>query len=780
VRPQETTAAVACPSFVPSIRLFTEHVLVRRTDSLAAAYDEIEVPVIELAFDYDGTLLRASDERRQFFIASQASLATVERDAAGEARARRLLESFGALELACLDEYAAPPDSEADYLVQIDGNVHAWCSFTAYALPQLRGLGWRVDMEPDYPFQVIAGDLPWYSHIHAEAASDWFGLELGVEIDGRRVNLLPALLDLLDESHGASSLHALRRLPARFRAVRVDDHRYLTLPPERLTALLEVLIELYRGERTAAGTLRFPGIQAASVTRLEAALSRQASLRLGGSSHARDRGKALAAASLAPSARPATGIAATLRPYQEEGVAWIERLRALGAGGVLADDMGLGKTLQTITHLLAEKEAGRMNGPSLVVMPTSLVGNWERELARFAPSLRVAALHGPKRRALFGSAFAKDVVLTTYPLLLRDLETYKAQGFYYLVLDEAQVVKNRRSLVHRAIGSLSARHRLCLTGTPLENNVGELWSIFEIAMPGLLGDADRFHARFQKAAEQGCEADQVRALRGLVAPFILRRMKEQVARDLPPKTELVRPAVLVGEQRELYESIRIAAHAEVRKAIQKLGLSRSTIPILDALMKLRQVCCDPRLLTVPAAAKVRTSAKYDLFFELLTKQLDQGRRILVFSQFTGMLALLSQGLHERQIKHTVLTGSTLHRQKPIDEFSQGKADVFLISLKAGGTGLNLTSADTVIHYDPWWNPAAQAQATDRAYRIGQTRPVFVYSLIVAGSVEERMLGLQQRKRNLAEAILGPDREGQGGLSEMEVDGLFAPLVGGRS
>jgi len=361
---------------------------------------------------------------------------------------------------------------------------------------------------------------------------------------------------------------------------------------------------------------------------------------------------------------------------------------------------------------------------------------------------------------------------------LRDRAVYEDRRFYYLVLDEAQVIKNRRSHIHRAIASLTSEHRLCLTGTPVENNLDELWSIFQCAMPGLLGDAERFHAQTEKATEEGTEADRCRAVRGLVAPFILRRVKEQVARDLPPKTELVRPVELVGEQRDLYESIRMAAHSQVRRAIQKLGLSRSTIPILDALMKLRQVCCDPRLLSVPAAAKVRTSAKYQLFFELLEKQLAEGRRVLVFSQFTQMLALLAHGLAEREIRHVALTGSTTHRQKPIDEFSQGKTDVFLISLKAGGTGLNLTRADTVIHYDPWWNPAAQAQATDRAYRIGQTRPVFVYNLIVAGSVEEKMLALQLRKKNLADAIIGPEREGPSRLSEGDLDGLFAPLLGG--
>jgi superfamily II DNA or RNA helicase len=774
--PSPVTGAV-----VPIVRLTTERLLVPSSDTLSSAYEEVDAAVIELSFDYGGTRIQAADERRQFFVADGGSLLTVPRDPREEDRVRRVLESFGAVEIACLQGYAAPPDSKADYLVQLDGNVHGWCSFTAHAVPELRALGFRVEIDGDYPYQLLEGEAAWYSHVHTEERPDWFGLELGVEIEGRRVNLLPALLDLLDDSEGAASLNALRRLPARYRAVRVDEHRYLTLAPEWLMKLLEVLIELYQGERTASGRINFQALQAASLTKLETTVSSGKGLRQTGALGIRDRGRALAAISLELPDAQVGCVGATLRPYQQEGLAWLQRLRVLGAGGILADDMGLGKTLQTIALLAGEKQAGRLTKPTLLLMPTSLVGNWQRELAKFAPSLEVTALHGPKRRSLFSRAFASDIVLTTYPLLLRDLASYQKEQFYYLVLDEAQVIKNRQSLVTRAVSSLAADHRLCLSGTPIENSLEELWSMFEFLMPGFLGKVDDFRARFRQAIESEGGADELRALRGRVAPFVLRRMKEEVARDLPPKTELIRPVELMGDQRELYESIRIAAHAQVRRAIQKLGLSRSTIPILDALMKLRQVCCDPRLVAVDAARKVRTSAKYDLFFELLVDQLGRGRKVLVFSQFTAMLALLAEGMRERGVRFVALTGSTTHRQKPIDEFSEGRADVFLISLKAGGTGLNLTSADTVIHYDPWWNPAAQAQATDRAYRIGQTRPVFVHSLIVAGSVEERMLTLQQRKRNLAEAIIGPHRE-SAPLSTDDIDRLFLPLgttVGGQ-
>jgi SNF2 family DNA or RNA helicase len=403
-----------------------------------------------------------------------------------------------------------------------------------------------------------------------------------------------------------------------------------------------------------------------------------------------------------------------------------------------------------------------------------VISNWEREIGRFAPSLRVLCLHGSKREGRRREIHAADVVLTTYPILVRDLPSFEGLSFHHLVLDEAQAIKNPRSLASRAAREISARHRLCLSGTPIENNLEELWSLFDFLMPGFLGDAERFRSYFRYPIERAGNVARLEALRSAVTPFILRRMKETVARELPPKTEIVRPVELDDDQRELYECIRVAAHGDVRRAIRKKGVTGSTIAILDALMKLRQVCCDPRLVNVPSARKVKGSAKLELFFELLTTELAEGRRLLVFSQFTRMLSLIALGLDERRLPFVELTGSTVDRTRVVDRFDRREVDVFLISLKAGGTGLNLTSAETVIHYDPWWNGASQAQATDRAHRIGQTRPVFVHNLIVAGSVEERMLRLQQKKAELARALLGLSGA-PSALSERDLDDLFAPL-----
>ncbi len=760
------------PRFTPQLRLYVERMLVE-TDEGAR---ELDVPVLRLWFDYGEVGFRASERRERCFIATDGGMAAFERDVEGEAAAERLLETFGAVELACLDTYTPDLDSEADYVVGVDGDTDALCAFTARALPHLSAHGWDVQVDEAYPYRVVEGEPTWYaSALPDDDRGDWFSLELGVQVAGQRVNLLPVLLDLLDRTRGGS-LTALKRFTSRLRALPVGDGRYVAIPAERLERLLDVLLELYSGEPGDPATIEFPGLASPALARLEQLeLFADTELVLDAPGDLLERARALdASPSIAPPV-VVSGVRATLRPYQQEGVAWMQRLRACGGGGVLADDMGLGKTLQTIAHLCAEKEAGRADRPSLVVVPTSLVGNWQREIRRFAPGLSVCVLHGEKRKRRFADIPRSDVVITTYGLVSRDLDTLAEHPFHVVVLDEAQNVKNRRSLASRAVRGLEARHRLCLTGTPVENHLGELWSLFDFLMPGLLGSAEAFDVRFRVPIEREGDAAQLAALRERVAPFILRRMKEHVAKELPPKTELVVPVDLDGDQRDLYESIRVAAHGDVRKVIKKKGFSGSSIAILDALMKLRQVCCDPRLCAGEAARGVQGSAKYAAFFELLEAQLAEERRVLVFSQFTQMLALIAHGLVERGIGHLVLTGATPNRQKLVDRFQDGEADVFLISLKAGGSGLNLTRADTVIHYDPWWNAAAQAQATDRAYRIGQQNPVFVYKLIAAGSVEERMQRLQQQKQHLADTILG--QGSAAALREDDLDDLFAPLQG---
>lgn len=751
--------------FVPRVRLFSERLLV---ESERGGYEEHRVPVLSLRFDYGDALHRPAARRDQWF--DTLELDGASRDLVGEARFQRLIESHGAVDIDCAQHVTAVLGSEADYLVQSDDDVHNLCAFSAEAVPRLREHGIVVEIDADYPYQVVNAEAGFYARVERKNPN-WFALELGIELNGQRVNLVPALVDLIASSGELSSLRRLAQLALRPRALRIDDNRWITLPPDRLERVLAVLTDLYTG-RSTRDEIRFRATAALVLADLVTALSARGT-RWHGDVGVLERARRFAQGpELTPSP---VALNALLRPYQLQGLMWMQHLRKNDAGGVLADDMGLGKTLQTIALFTCEKEARRLDRPCLVVVPTSLVWNWQRELGRFAPHLRTLVWHGGARRKLRARLESAEVVITTYALLCRDLGRFRRMRFHYVVLDEAQAIKNPRSQAARAARCLEARHRLCLTGTPLENNLEELWSIFDFAMPGLLGSADEFRRRYRHPIETRGATSELEALRDRLAPYVLRRLKESVASELPPKTELVRFVELEQDQRDLYESIRVAAHADVRRAIRNQGFRASTVAVLDALMKLRQACCDPRLVSIPGARDVSHSAKLDALLGLLSKELAHGRRVLVFSQFTRMLALISEALLGRGIRHLILTGSTVDRRARVDAFERGKADVFLISLKAGGTGLNLTSADTVVHYEPWWNAAAQLQATDRAHRIGQTRPVFVHDLIVAGSVEQRMLELQRKKRRLADALLGKADAPVSALCEEDVEDLFAPL-----
>jgi SNF2 family DNA or RNA helicase len=472
---------------------------------------------------------------------------------------------------------------------------------------------------------------------------------------------------------------------------------------------------------------------------------------------------------------PSPNLRAELRGYQQSGLNWLQFLREYSLAGILADDMGLGKTVQALAHLLHERESGRMDRPSLVVAPTSLMTNWRQEAERFAPGLKLLVLHGLDRKQHFESLKDYDVIVTSYPLLPRDQATLLEQEFHYVILDEAQFIKNPKTQYAQIVCQLKARHRLCLTGTPMENHLGELWSLFNFLLPGFLADEVRFRKVFRNPIEKGRSEERRKLLAQRVAPFMLRRRKEEVVKELPPKTEIVQNVELTGAQRDLYETIRLAMHTRVREEVARKGLSRSHIIILDALLKLRQVCCDPRLLPMESAKKVKESAKLQLLMDLLPEMISEGRRILLFSQFTTMLGLIEEELARAAIPYVLLTGQTTDRATPIERFQKGEVPLFLISLKAGGTGLNLTAADTVIHYDPWWNPAVENQATDRAHRIGQDKKVFVYKLMTVGTVEAKILEMQVRKRELVEGLLNEDRKESVNLKSEDLEVLFAPI-----
>ncbi len=467
------------------------------------------------------------------------------------------------------------------------------------------------------------------------------------------------------------------------------------------------------------------------------------------------------------------GLTATLRHYQEDGLSWLWFLHRHGLGGILADDMGLGKTVQALALL---QQSRNVDGPSpsLVVAPTSVLPNWQRESERFTPGLRVAVWHGQDRRERVEDLAGADLVLTSYALARRDRDELQKTRWRYVLLDEAQNIKNAGSATAQACKTLPADHRLALTGTPLENRLSELWSIFDFLMPGFLGAEEDFAERYEQPIEVAADVGARERLRRRVQPFVLRRLKTEVAKDLPPKTETVAYCEMEPAQAALYREVLDESRAKVQESIQKVGFKRARVSILAALLRLRQVCNDPRLLKVPGTGALPPSAKLQRFDELVDDLLAEGHRALVFSQFTEMLRLLEAHATGRGISFLSLDGRTRDRMARVDAFNRDDGPpIFFISLKAGGTGLNLTAADYVIHYDPWWNPAVEDQATDRTHRIGQTRAVIAYKLITRGTVEEKILALQQRKRELAQGILGPGGGLSERLTEQDIESLFA-------
>ena len=693
--------------------------------------------------------------------------------------------------------------------------------FWAEQIPQLRAEGWSVVVQPGFAHESVpvlrwklliapdtgellgkevdgplaARERPVQKLQLPEREGAWL-LSLGLEIDGETLDLAPMLADLLRRDArwlNAQQMAAIDDIA--IISLRAPGGKRIDAPAGPLKAIVGAMVDLLtdptRSQRKDGDPLHLGAWEARRIEALRAGLvlaHRVGTVngwnndwQLQGDVGLAQLAKRLRTIGTPQPVAAPQGLQVQLRPYQLEGLAWLQYLRAQGLGGILADDMGLGKTAQALAHVLAEKEAGRLTRPALVVLPTSLLFNWQAEAARMAPNLRVLALHGASRGQRYLQMADHDLVLTTYPLLWRDVDALAAQLFHLLILDEAQMVKNAGSRSARALRKLQAPHLLCLTGTPLENHLGELWAQFDFLMPGFLGDVRSFNARWRKPIEENGETLRAQLLAQRVRPFILRRRKQDVATELPPRTEVIQRVQLQGKQRELYEAVRTTADKQVRRALERQSFDGAQITILDALLKLRQVCCDPRLVKgTTKTAHTMERAKLELLADMLPALVEEGRRVLVFSQFTEMLGLAAELLDTLALPYLTLTGQTPPRQRGavVRQFQaqdETSAPILLVSLKAGGLGLNLTAADTVIHLDPWWNPAVEEQATARAHRIGQDQPVFVYKLVVEGSIEERMLELQARKAALAQGVLGHDAEGAVKFSEADLHALLAPL-----
>jgi superfamily II DNA or RNA helicase len=546
--------------------------------------------------------------------------------------------------------------------------------------------------------------------------------------------------------------------------VRLEDGSFAPFDPDAVRAMLDREIELI----TAAG--RNGKIPLAHAGRVQELLSQTAGANV--SPSARDLFQKLGGIEEIEQTKKPRGLKATLRPYQEAGLSWLKFIHDIGSGGVLADDMGLGKTVQTIALLLLVKQEEK-ELRTLIVAPTSVVTNWERELARFAPTLSVALWHGADRKEQIDSVKEAEVVITSYALLRRDEDFLAQLGLTYAILDEAQHIKNPMSATAAAAKHLRASRRLALTGTPIENRLSEIWSIFDFVSPGLLGGLDKFESRFSRPVEGG-DYKTAQRLRQIIHPFILRRTKQEVAKDLPEKIETDQVCDLCGDQRAVYQQVAKEVRAQVLGEVERMGLAKAQLQILAGLTKLRQAACDPRLLGLPRDFTDEDSGKLVALRELVSEAVEGGHKVLVFSQFVMMLRIIERAMKEDGVPYEYLDGSTKDRQERVDRFQNDPTvPVFLISLKAGGTGLNLTAADTVIHFDPWWNPAVEQQATDRAHRIGQTKVVTAYRLVAQGTIEEKILQLKAKKRELVASVLSEDAGGAKKLTKSDLEELFA-------
>jgi superfamily II DNA or RNA helicase len=688
-------------------------------------------PRVQLAgriwFDYSGILIAADDPAGGAADADRKLLVRRDRAAEREALAALPRHGFTPPRGATLDDEPGGHHVEVARN-RLDGSVS-----------QLAATGWTVEVAGRR--YRPAGSVAW----NVTSGIDWFELTADIDFGGVTADF-PALLEALAAGQ---------------RAIPLADGSVGILP-ESFAAQFAPFAALAQSQD---GKLRYGRIQMAL---LDALLAGQPRARV---DEAFERLREQLAAGERPEAEnEPPGFQGTLRHYQREGLGWLMFLEGLGLGGCLADDMGLGKTIQVLALLLRRKAlvtaAGLPHRPSLVVVPKSLVFNWMEEALKFAPALRVVNHTGNARTETADDLGEQDIVITTYGTLRRDIIRHRETEFDYVVLDEAQSIKNAASQAAKACRLLKARHRLALTGTPVENHIGELWSIFEFLNPGQLGSAPRLR-RF--LADGRGSADVVaRAVR----PYLLRRTKAEVLSDLPEKTEQTLFVELGEEQRRAYDELRHHFRAELSGRIGRLGIGRSRIAVLEALLRLRQTACHPGL--VDPARIDDPSAKLDTLLEQLDEVIAEGHKVLVFSQFTSFLAILRRKLDARSLPYEYLDGRTTDRQARVAHFQEDPdCRLFLVSLKAGGQGLNLTAADYIYILDPWWNPAVEAQAVDRAHRIGQTRRVFAYRLIARDTVEEKILALQDKKRELAESIVRADAGVIANLTPEDVELLLS-------
>jgi superfamily II DNA or RNA helicase len=664
----------------------------------------------------------------------------------GQKRARCIRCDIAAQQSAVqlLLELGLKPDESGEYFIAEGEHAIRFWSEGVGSLPE--------DWDLYIPEELVGTHVrtaPVAMSARVSSGVDWLSVKISYESDGVGVD--------------REELERCLREGKKY--VRLSDNSFAPLDADRVRMMIDREIELLQaGGKNGKIPLSHAG-------RVQDLLSQATDAQV--AANTKQLFQRLASIDEIKAAKKPKGLKATLRPYQEQGLSWLSFIHEIGSGGVLADDMGLGKTIQTIALLLnlkAEKKTAPLR--VLIVAPTSVVSNWVREIERFSPTLTTALWHGAGRKDQMEELESANVVITSYALLRRDIDLLKKLRLDYAILDEAQNIKNPLSATAQAAKELGAERRLALTGTPIENRLSEIWSIFEFVSPGLLGPLPKFEEKYARPIDQG-DSKAAARLRSVIHPFILRRTKIEVAKDLPPKLEVDKLIDLAPDQKAIYLQVLREVRATVMGEVERVGLGKSQLHILAGLTKLRQAACDPRLLGLPREFSHEDSGKLNAIRELIDEVESGGHKVLVFSQFVSMLKLIREALDEDKIRYEYLDGSTTDRAERIDRFQTDPTiSVFLISLKAGGSGLNLTAADTVIHFDPWWNPAVEDQASDRAHRIGQKKVVTVYRLVAAGTIEEKILQLKQKKKDLVSSVLSEDMGGGKNLSKDDLDDLF--------
>ena len=631
-------------------------------------------------------------------------------------------------------------------------------NFLGSGVPRIRRMGWAVELEGRIkPFVENADTVTPIIRVDETASTDYFDVGYDYEVGS-----------------GNISESDIQRALMKGDSFIERNGRTILLDADAIQQAREVFEDCAVGEGARPGTFRMSSIYSSYVeSSLESldGIDLEATPSWLEKARQQNEQESVEPVALSPYLK------GTLRTYQQEGVNWLRFLENRAFCGILADEMGLGKTIQTLAWIqLGRADEDHRGKPALIVCPTSLVENWKEEAAKFTPNLKVVLLHGTDRHRKWKTIEKVDIVITSYALMRRDIEKHLERTYSIAILDEAQHIKNRSTQNALAAKKIKAEHRLVLTGTPIENGVTDLWSIMDFLMPGYLGSHKDFREFYELPILAGGSAgDYMQGkLRRKLHPFLLRRLKKHVAKDLPPKIERIAPCKLTQDQHKVYSTLLEESKHKISSMVEKDGFNKCRMEILKTLLRLRQTCCHIDLLKLDGIKSKHPSAKMELFFELLNEALDSKHRVLVFSQFTSMLAILKKEMDERNLKYCYLDGSTKDRQTVVKRFNKDHdIPVFLMSLKAGGTGLNLTGADMVIHFDPWWNPAVEAQATDRAHRIGQKRTVYSVKLVTKGTVEEKVVEMQRRKQGIIDATLTTDEQVMQKLSWEDVQELLS-------